>query len=70
MEAAANIISQIAEGLQHAHQEGIVHRDVKPGNVLVTPEGDAKLSDLGLAGPMTNMRRTTRPARQDRWHGR
>jgi serine/threonine protein kinase len=54
MEAAANIISQIAEGLQHAHQEGIVHRDVKPGNVLVTPEGDAKLSDLGLAGPMTN----------------
>ncbi len=53
MEAAANIISQIAEGLQHAHQQGIVHRDVKPGNVLVTPEGDAKLSDLGLAGPMT-----------------
>ena len=50
--AAANIISQVAEGLHHAHQQGIVHRDVKPGNVLVTPEGDAKLSDLGLAGPM------------------
>jgi serine/threonine protein kinase len=52
MEAAANIVSQVAEGLQHAHSQGIVHRDVKPGNVLVTPEGDAKLSDLGLAGPM------------------
>ena len=52
MAAAANIISQVAEGLQHAHEQGIVHRDVKPGNVLVTPEGDAKLSDLGLAGPM------------------
>jgi len=52
MGAAANIISQVAEGLHHAHQQGIVHRDVKPGNVLVTPEGDAKLSDLGLAGPM------------------
>ena len=52
MEAAANIISQVAEGLHHAHQQGIVHRDVKPGNVLVTPEGGAKLSDLGLAGPM------------------
>ena len=50
--SAASIISQVAEGLQHAHQRGIVHRDVKPGNVLVTPEGEAKLSDLGLAGSM------------------
>ena len=49
---AASIISQVAEGLQHAHQRGIVHRDVKPGNVLVTPEGEGKLSDLGLAGSM------------------
>jgi serine/threonine protein kinase len=53
MEQAASIISQVAEGLQHAHDHGMVHRDVKPGNVLVTPEGEAKLSDLGLAGPMT-----------------
>ncbi|MGA2035334.1 MAG: protein kinase, partial [Thermoguttaceae bacterium] len=52
MEFAASIISQVAEGLQHAHQQGLVHRDVKPGNVLVTPEGEAKLSDLGLAGPL------------------
>ncbi len=53
MTDAASVIAQIACGLQHAHEQGLVHRDVKPGNILVTPEGRAKLSDLGLAGPLT-----------------
>jgi serine/threonine protein kinase len=52
MSAAASIICQVAEGLEYAHAQGIIHRDVKPGNVLVAPEGQAKLSDLGLAGPL------------------
>ena len=52
MEQAASIISQVAAGLQHAHEQGLVHRDVKPANVLVTRDGRAKLSDLGLAGPL------------------
>ncbi|MCR4411233.1 MAG: serine/threonine protein kinase [Thermoguttaceae bacterium] len=52
MERAASIIAQAACGLQHAHEQGLVHRDVKPGNILVTPDGVAKLSDLGLAGPL------------------
>ncbi|RMF40533.1 MAG: serine/threonine protein kinase [Planctomycetota bacterium] len=50
IQQAAKIIMQAALGLDYAHREGLVHRDVKPGNILVTPEGDAKVSDVGLAG--------------------
>lgn len=50
-ESAASIIIQAARGLHHAHMAGLVHRDVKPGNILVTMNGIAKLSDLGLASP-------------------
>ncbi len=46
---AATIIAQAAEGLHYAHRRGLVHRDVKPGNLLVTPEGRTKITDLGLA---------------------
>ena len=50
MQQAASYIAQSARGLEHAHTRGLIHRDVKPGNILVTPEGVAKVSDLGLAG--------------------
>ena len=49
---AASVILQAARGLDYAHKRGLVHRDIKPGNILVTSEGIAKVSDLGLAGFM------------------
>jgi len=48
-EDAADYIAQAAAGLQHAHDRGMVHRDVKPANLLVDPEGTVKILDLGLA---------------------
>ncbi|HZZ71302.1 MAG TPA: serine/threonine-protein kinase [Pirellulales bacterium] len=52
MAQAATVISQAARGLLHAHQRGLIHRDVKPGNLLVTPEGRTKVSDLGLVASL------------------
>jgi eukaryotic-like serine/threonine-protein kinase len=49
---AASVMLQAARGLDYAHKRGLVHRDVKPGNILVTSQGIAKVSDLGLAGFM------------------
>ncbi len=54
-EQAASIIMQAAYGLEYAHQQGMVHRDVKPGNILVTPDGIAKVSDVGLAAFTANL---------------
>jgi serine/threonine-protein kinase len=44
-----DIIIQIADALNHAHERGLIHRDVKPKNIMITENGIAKLADMGLA---------------------
>lgn len=48
-ERAAHYIRQAALGLQHAHEAGLVHRDIKPGNLLLDRQGTVKILDMGLA---------------------
>ncbi len=51
---AAEIASEVAAGLGFAHSRGVVHRDVKPGNVLLTRSGESKVTDFGIARAMSS----------------
>ncbi len=49
LEDALDLAVQVAEGLRHAHEKGVVHRDIKSANIMVKKDGEAKIMDFGLA---------------------
>jgi tRNA A-37 threonylcarbamoyl transferase component Bud32 len=61
LDTALRLSEELAEALDHAHGQGVVHRDMKPANVLVTPEGHAKIADFGIA--KVNLANLTIPGR-------
>jgi eukaryotic-like serine/threonine-protein kinase len=57
-ERSLEIISGVLRALEYSHQAGIVHRDIKPGNVMVTRNGDVKVMDFGIARAMSDAQAT------------
>jgi len=49
MSQILKLMTQLLDALSHSHEKGVVHRDIKPANIIVTPSGDIKLADFGVA---------------------
>jgi serine/threonine-protein kinase len=54
VDQALDLVLQVLDALDHSHRQGILHRDVKPANIMVTPAGSAKVLDFGIAKALTD----------------
>jgi serine/threonine protein kinase len=61
-QSAVEVLLYVLEGIQHAHNMGILHRDLKPANIMLTPDGRVKITDFGIA-KVINTAKLTREAR-------
>jgi len=59
LEKILNVAIQFAWGLDYAHEQGLIHQDVKPENVMLTLEGDVKIADFGIANAKAGLGHTT-----------
>ncbi len=55
LEEVVAILTRVGEAIQHCHEHGLVHRDLKPGNVLLTQSGGVKITDFGISGLLRRM---------------